>query len=61
MAINAKTSQWMRMNICKDQVGPLNIEIKIMNKNNEMVKVYKYLGVHVDCQLNYQHHNKLLT
>ena len=60
LTINAKKSQWMRMSICKDQVDPLNTEFKIMNKNLEMVKVYKYLGVQVDCQLNYQHHNKLL-
>ena len=47
------------MNICKDQVDPLNIEFKIMNKNLEMVKVYKYLGVQVDCQLNYQHFKRI--
>ena len=26
-----------------------------------MVKVYKYLGVFIDTQLNFQHHNRILT
>ena len=59
LTINTKKSQWMRLNICTDQIDPL--AIKISNNNLERVKEYKYLGVHVDCQLNFQHHNKLLT
>ena len=59
LTINAKKSQWMRLNICTDQIDPL--AIKISNNNLERVKEYKYLSVHVDCKLNFQHHNKLLT
>ena len=61
LTINTKTSQWMRLTICNDQIDPLDIDIRILKKNLERFKEYKNLGVHVDCQLNFQHHNKLLT
>ena len=61
LTTNAKKSQWRRMNVCTDQIDPRNIDIKIRNTNLEKVKVYKYLGVHIDNSLNFQHHNKILT
>ena len=61
LTLNAKKSQWMRFNVCNEQINPNNININILGKNLEMVKVYKYLGVFIDTQLNFQHHNKILT
>ena len=61
MTINAKKSQWMRIDVCNDQIDVNNTNIKIMDNNLEMVRVYKYLGVFIDTQLNFQHHNKILT
>ena len=59
--INAKKSQWMRMNICNHQIDTSNITFKISDKTLEMVQVYKYLGIFVDTQLNFHHHNRVLT
>ena len=61
LTINAKKSQWMRMNVCNDQIDVNNITIKISNKPLDMVKIYKYLGIFTDTQLNFQHHFKILT
>ena len=61
LTINIKKSQWMRMNICNDQIDPKDINIKISNQDLEMVRVYKYLGVYnIDNQLNFQHHKILI-
>ena len=60
LTLNVKKSQWKQMNICNDQIEPKYIDIKISDQNLEMVRVYKYLGIHIDNQLNFQHHNKLL-
>ena len=57
LTIIAKKSQWMRMNVCNDQIDLRNIDIKIRDTNLEKVK---YLGVHIDNSLNFQHHNKIL-
>ena len=59
LTINVKKSQWMRLNVCNDQIDQRNIDIKISNQNLEKVKVYKYLGVYIDNQLNFQHHHKI--
>ena len=61
LTINVKKSQWMRMSICNDQIDPRHIDVKIRNIDLEKVKVYKYLGVHIDNNFNFQHHNKILT
>ena len=47
--------------MCNDQIDVNNTNIKITDNNLEMVRVYKYLGVFIDTQLNFQHHNKKLT
>ena len=60
LTINIKKSQWMRMNICNDQIDPRIIDIKIFNENLEMVRVYKYLGIYIDNQLNFQQHHTIL-
>ena len=49
------------MNVRTDQIDPRNTDIKIRETNLEKVKVYKYLGVHIDNSLNVQYHNKILT
>ena len=61
LTINAKKSQLMRMNICNDQIDTSYITFIISDKTLEMVKVYKYLGIFVNTQLNFHHHNRVLT
>ena len=61
LTINAKKSQWMRTNVCNDQIDTSNITFKISDKTLEMVKVYKYLGIFVDTQLNFHYHDRVLT
>ena len=60
LTINIKKSQWMRINVCNDEIDLSNFNIKISNQNLEMVKIYKYLGIYIDNQLNFQHHHKTL-
>ena len=60
LTINVKKSQWMQLKVHKinDQYQR---GFKIKDQNLEEVKVYKYLGIHLDNQLNFQQHHKLLT
>ena len=51
----------MQINICNDQKDTSNLTIKTLDKTLEMVKVYKYLGIFIDTQLNFQHHNRVFT
>ena len=38
-----------------------NISFKIWNKELTEVNLYKYLGLHIDSNLNFQAHHKKLT
>jgi hypothetical protein len=40
----------------KKKINTNNITIKIDNNTLEQVTTYKYLGVHIDCQMNWKMH-----
>ena len=60
LTINVKKSQWMQLKVHKID-DRYQRGFKIKDQSLEEVKVYKYLGIHLDNQLNFQQHHKLLT
>ena len=67
LTINVKKSHWMRTRVCGRGVDDRDQEIgncKFTIKNLELkeVDLYKYLGVHIDVNLNFQpHHKKMIS
>ena len=55
LTINVKKSHWLKLKICAEEVNLQNVpKFKINNLELVQVEVYKYLGVFVDVNLNFQ-------
>ena len=61
LTINVKKSHWMKIKVCGkgNDGGNHGDEVFMVNKSRlTEVNVYKYLGVHIDPNLNFQPHHK---
>ena len=60
LTINVKKSHWMKTKVCsKDgDVGHDNISFMVKDSKLTEVDLYKYLGLHIDNNLNFQPHHK---
>ena len=59
LTINVKKSHWLKLKICAEEVNLQNVpKFKINNLELVQVEVYKYLGVFVDVNLNFQNQHK---
>ena len=65
LTINVKKSQSMNIKVCGEVAGQGDdtvISFVINNSKLQQVEVYKYLGVFIDFNLNFQsHHNKVMS
>ena len=65
LTINVKKSHWMKTKVCgkdADVINQVAVTFKIRNGNLSEVELYKYLGLHIDNNLNFQaHHKKLVS
>ena len=65
LTINVKKSHWMRTKVCgktDEIVDQQEMNFMVKNVNLTEVNTYKYLGLHIDNNLNFQpHHKKLMS
>ena len=65
LTINVKKSHWMKTKICgksnEDHDPNSNFSFMVGNIMLTEVDLYKYLGLHIDVNLNFQAHHKKLT
>ena len=65
LTINVKKSHWMKTRICgevDDVEVHGNVVFKVRNNELSEVDLYKYLGLYIDNNLNFQsHHKKLIS
>ena len=61
LTINVKKSHWMKTTVCGKSVDDDNqtvVTFKVKNSSLTDVDLYKYLGLHIDTNLNFQAHHK---
>ena len=60
LTVNVKKSHWMKTKVCGgvDIMDQGDISFKIRNKELSEVNLYKYLGLYIDNNLNFQAHHK---
>ena len=65
LTINVKKSHWMKIKVCANDEFLQDLTLnKFCVSNTELteVKIYKYLGLHIDTNLNFRnHHNKMIA
>ena len=64
LTTNVKKSHWMKTKICSkkdDDENQNGASFQIMNDMLTEVNLYKYLGLNIDNNLNFQQHHKKLT
>ena len=65
LTINVKKSHWMRTKVCggdADEDNQVDMVFKVKGHSLTEVDLYKYLGLHIDNNLNFQaHHKKLVS
>ena len=65
LTINVKKSHWMKTKVCGKGINDDNLTVvtfKVKNSSLTEVDLYRYLGLHIDNNLNFQaHHKKLVS